>query len=782
MYCWNITMIGKTISHYRIIEELGRGGMGLVYKAEDTKLNRTVALKFLPPELTHDQESKERFIREAQAASALQHNNICTIHDIDETPDGQLYIVMDCYEGETLKNKIKEKRLKTKDSINIAIQIAEGLIRAHEEGIVHRDIKPANIIITDRGEVKILDFGLAKLAGQAQLTKDSSTLGTVAYMSPEQIQGKEVDHRTDIWSLGIVLYEMLTGELPFKGDYEQAIIYAILNDELQLHDGLKTGISENLIEMVYGCLQKNPRDRYKSIQEFLDKLDNVKKGNNTEKSTGKGFFNKKNITLAAALIIIILSISIFLFNQSDDKKVYDSIAVLPLKNISGDPEQEYFCDGMTEEIINALTHIKDLRVIARTSSFVFKGTQEDIREIGRKLGVEHILEGNIRKAENKLRITVQLVKVTDGSYIWSEKYDREFEDVFAIQDEIALAIVDRLKIELLPSEKEQLIKRNTESIDAYHDYLKGHYFWNKRTSNGFEKSISYYLSALEKDPNFVLPYAGLADAYASLGWYDIRPKKEVFDTALTYALKALEIDDNDGQAHATMANYKAWCEFDWETAEKEYKLALKLNPSEAEIHHQLAHIFELRGLFDQAINEMQIAINLEPLTVNFNTCLGQILFYAGQSEKANQVLHTSIEIDSTYFWSYYWLARVYYAIGEVEEALRLLNKARTYPHIHTISLGTSGYIYAQLGHTDHALKILNRLMKMSEDQIIDPLYISWIYLGLTDWDNTFHYLDKAYQGLSSYLPMIKVDSLYDTLRSDTRFIELLHKMGLENEQ
>jgi len=784
-------MIGLNISHYKILEKLGEGGMGVVYKAEDTKLKRTVALKFLPPELTRDPEAKARFIREAQAASSLDHPNIYTIYEIDETKpapgepgEGQLFIVMACYEGMTLKEKIKDQRLKIKEAIDYAIQIAQGLAKAHEKGIVHRDIKPANIFITTDGIVKILDFGLAKLTGQAQVTKDASTLGTVAYMSPEQLSGKEVDQRTDIWSLGVILYEMLCGEPPFKGEYEQAVVYSILNDTPK---SVQPNIDADLERIVNVCLAKNATSRYQQMTELmtdLRSLDLQGEFGNAHSHSAQSLLPRRWLPYFFGIVILVLVLitGYFWFLQKPPPGHRQSIAVLPFINLSDSKEDEYFSDGVTEEIINNLTHIRDLRVIARTSSFAFKDKQEDVREIGKKLDVEHLLEGSIRRAGNKLRITAQLVKVSDGSHIWSEKFDREFEDVFAIQDEIALAIVDKLQLDLLPLEHEHLIKRNTDNINAYNDYLKGHFFWNKRTAEGFEKSIQYYQSALQRDPEFVLPYTGLADVYASLGWYDFRPKKEVFAIALSYATKALEIDDQNGQAHATMGNYKAWCEYDWNAAEKEYQQALQLNPSDAETHHQLAHIFELRGLFEQAIEEMQIAVNLEPFTVNFNTCLGQILFYAGQLERANKVLHRSLEIDSTYFWSYYWLGRVYHASGKVEDALRILKKAGKFPSIQTISLGTSSYIYARLGHTGQVLKILDQLLKMSEDQIVDPLYISWIYLGLNDWENTFYYLDQAYEGLSSYLPMIKVDSFYDTLHTDVRFRELLRKMGLENEK
>ena len=405
-------MIGKTISQYKILEKLGGGGMGVVYKAEDTKLKRIVALKFLPPAFSLDDETKQRFINEAQAASSFDHPNICTIYEINETDDGQLFIAMACYEGETLKKKLESGPLKIQDAVDYNIQIANGLERAHEAGIVHRDIKPANIFIKNDGFVKILDFGLAKVSTQTHLTTMGTTMGTVAYMSPEQTKGEEVDQRTDFWSLGVVLYEMLSGELPFKGDYEQAIIYSIINEEPKSITEIHRDIPSQLTHIVEKALQKNPAQRYQTIKDLIEEL--------------KAFDKSKSIVL--------------------EKDIIHTIAVLPFTNMSNDKEQEYFCDGMAEDIINDLAHLEGLHVVARTSSFSLKDKNLDIPEIGKKLGAHSIVEGSVRKAGNRLRITAQLINVADGYHLWSERYNRELEDVFAIQEEISNAIVNALKI------------------------------------------------------------------------------------------------------------------------------------------------------------------------------------------------------------------------------------------------------------------------------------------------------------------------------------------------
>ena len=472
-------MIGKTVSHYKILEKLGEGGMGVVYKAEDTKLKRTVALKFLPPGLTRDAEAKKRFIHEAQVASALDHNNICMIHEIDETKpapgepgDGQMFIVMAHYEGKILTDKIQKGPLKIDEAIEITVQMAQGLDKAHQKGIVHRDIKPGNIIVTEDGVVKIVDFGLAKLAGQVKITKTGTTIGTVAYMSPEQARGQEVDPKSDIWSLGVVLYEMVTGQLPFKGEYEQAVVYSILSEELEPISGIPTGLER----IIRKALTKSSEERYQHIEEILADLKSLRKEIEAE-----------------------------LLQKQSKKKSVPSIAVLPFRDMSPQKDQDYFCEGIAEELIDALVKVEGLKVASRTAAFQFEGKGHSIRKIGEELNVNTVLEGSVRKAGNRLRITAQLVNVADGFHVWSEKYDRDTEDIFAIQDEISLAIVDNLKVKLLKEEKAKLVKRHTDNKEAHDLYLKGRYFWNRRYEVGLQKSIECFQLAINKDPHYALP-------------------------------------------------------------------------------------------------------------------------------------------------------------------------------------------------------------------------------------------------------------------------------------
>ncbi|MHC4150206.1 MAG: protein kinase domain-containing protein, partial [Planctomycetota bacterium] len=529
-------MIGKTISHYKILEVLGRGGMGVVYKAQDTKLDRFVALKFLPPHLGQSEEEKKRFIQEAKAASALDHPNICTIYEIDETKDGQMFIAMACYEGESLKERIERGPMALDEALDIAVQVAQGISRAHEENIVHRDIKPANIIITNRGEVKIVDFGLAKLAGRTMLTKEGTTMGTVAYMSPEQSQGAEVNHRSDIWALGAVLYEMVTGQRPFAGDYEQAVVYSILNQEPEPVTGLRTGVPMALERIINKAMQKTPEERYQHTNDMLVDL----------RAVGKSFggrgaanapSNKKRLRFrigTAALVALVIFAGFFVWQyakkpakrnepmSTPGRKVYQgSIAVLPLENLSDNPEQEYFADGMTEALITQLAQIRALKVISRTTVIRYKATDEPLVDIARKLNVGTILEGSVLLVGDQVRINAQLIDGSTDSHIWAKSYEGELSDVIGLQSEVARSVADEIKVQLTSEEQSRLARQRPVDAEVYRIYLKGRYHLNKFTPPGVRQGMAYFQQVVEKDPNYALAYAGLADSYLVLARWGV---------------------------------------------------------------------------------------------------------------------------------------------------------------------------------------------------------------------------------------------------------------------
>jgi serine/threonine protein kinase/Tfp pilus assembly protein PilF len=746
-------MIGKTISHYKIIEKLGEGGMGVVYKAQDLKLDRFVALKFLPPHIGADEEEKKRFIHEAKAASKLDHNNICTVHEIDETEDKQMFISMACYEGETLKKRIEKGPLKLEEALDIAIQVSEGLNKAHGKGIIHRDIKPANIFLTSDGVAKILDFGLAKLAGRTKLTKTRTTLGTVAYMSPEQTRSEEIDHRTDIWSLGVVLYEMITGQLPFKGDYEQAVVYSILNETPQPLTSLKKELPHEMERIVNKCLDKDPDKRYQKASEIIDDLNSLQKK------------LKSKVTE----------------QQPTEKK--PSIAVLPFVDMSPQKDQEYFCDGIAEELINALTHIKDLRVVARTSTFAFRGEKIDVREIGKKLNVRTVLEGSIRKAGNRIRVTTQLINVEDGYHLWSEKFDREMEDIFAIQDEISLAIVDHLKVKLLAREKADIEKCPTDDPEAYNLYLKGLHFGWQPYQESLDKSLEYYRKAIDRDPTFALSYVGIGSAYVGLSALSLRPPADVLPKAKAALKKAQELDDSLAEVHALAASLAYWYDFDWKEAEKGFQKTFELNPGFAKAHSQYAWFLLAMHRFDEAVREIKLAQELDPLWPFYYAMSVGLHRIVGKYDEAVQEFHRAIELDPDLGLAYFHLGCVYLDKGMMEEAVSTLKKSIELVTGSGWAEAKLGIIHVLQGEKEKADQILDALVERKKETYVESFSIACLYSHLGHTDKAFEYLDIAYEERDTLMPYLNVISVFDLgkeVYADPRYKKLLKRMNLEN--
>ncbi|HVP56614.1 MAG TPA: protein kinase [bacterium] len=683
-------MIGKSVSHYRILEKLGEGGMGVVYKAEDTKLKRIVALKFLPPDLTRDPEAKERFIQEAQTASALDHPNICTIHEIDET-EGQTFIAMACVEGQSLKDRIATGPLKLENAVAIAIQVAEGLEEAHAKGIVHRDIKSANVMVTPKGQAKIMDFGLAKLLGRTKITRPGTALGTVAYMSPEQARGEEVDHRSDIWSLGVILYEMVSGRLPFRGDREIAIVNAILNDQAEPLTGLRTGVPMELERIVTKAMAKEAGERYLHAGDMLVDLRALRR----QLESGP----------TAAHISV----------QAPGRK---SIAVLPLMSLSPSKDDEYFSDGITEDIITQLSRIGDLRVISRTSVMLYKDSKKNLREIGRELGVATILEGSVRRAGERVRIVAQLVDAGTDEHLWAETYDRDMKDIFAIQSDVAEKIASALRAKLSPSEKERLGKKPTGNIEAYDYYLRGRDYYSRYKKQDNEVAIGLFKKALELDPDYPLAWAGLADAYSQRARRYGMPASWL-DAAIEAAEKAIAVDRNCAEAHKALGLAYGGKGF-VDRALAAYEKAIEIDPNHAPAVFNAASTYAAIGEFDKAVPRLRRTLTLESLDAFTYAFLGDTYRLLGDFSRAEEFFEKMSEVQPDLDEGCCLKALFLIAQGGHSRAKELMASLVTAHPDNPVVLRTAGAVVALTGDLATAKQYYERAVEFGP-------------AGVTDW-------------------------------------------------
>ena len=777
-------MLGKTISHYRILEKLGEGGMGVVYKAEDLKLHRFVALKFLPPHVSDD-EATRRFVNEAHAVSALDHPNICAIYEIDQTPEGQMFIVMPCYEGASLQEMIKRGPLALDEAVGIASQIAKGLAKAHERGIVHRDVKPGNILVTTDGLAKIVDFGLAKLATQARLTRLGTTVGTIMYMSPEQASGKEADERSDIWSLGVVLYEMVTGRPPFEGEHEQAIIYSILNQTPEPVDRLLPGAPKGLERILTKALAKKPSERYQRMSELAADLDLLRESLEMKTKASAAPARRAlrpRLWVGLAAVIGVAGLAIILgrpyFSKPHEKPI-TSIAVLPLQNLSADPEQEYFSDGMTEAIIKELSQIKALRVISRTSVMQYKNTERTVPEIARELGIDAVVEGSVLRADKDVRITAQLIAANPERHLWAKDFTRSLENVLVLQSEVAQAIADEIRIAVTPNERERIAQARRVDPEAHEAYLKGEYLVNKAVPADVYKGISYFQQAIAKDSTYALAYAGLAKAYGYLeGLMELSPR-EALPKVKTYAEKALALDPTLAEGVGLIADLKYNYDWDVKGAEEYFKRALALNPNLAEVHLGYGWLLAGQGRFDAGIAEMRQARQLDPLSPIMTQQLAQAYACAGQYDSALTYAQRAAEIDSTFPMIHITRGTVYLAQGKydkaIEEAQKLMSLGMTFRAFRDLAIA-----YALSGQTDKARDALAKLLEWMGGHYFSPVNVAKVYCALGDRERVFEYLEKAYEERDENLiqPAL-MPPWCDFIKSDPRYKELMKKVGVE---
>ncbi|MFQ5863671.1 MAG: protein kinase [bacterium] len=669
-------MLNQTISHYKILEKLGEGGMGVVYKAKDTRLKREVAIKFLPGQIASHSEERERFKIEAQAAAALNHPNISTIHAIEEVDD-EVFIVMEYIDGQELKEKIEAGSVPVDEALDIALQIAKGLQAAHKKGIVHRDIKSANIMLTESGQVKIMDFGLAKVRGIAKVTKVGTTLGTAAYMSPEQARGEEVDHRTDLWSLGVVLYEMLSGHLPFEGDYQQAVLYSIMNEDPEPITRIRTDVTAELEQVMLKMLEKDRDLRHYSVEEFLKSLQDVR-----GKIEGTEYEEKAKV-----------------------------IAVLPFENISPDKETDYFADGLAEELIINLSRLKDVSVVARTTSMQYKDTKKDIKTIGRELAARYIMEGSVRKFQDNLRISVQLIDVARGTQLWAETYKGKLADVFDIQEEVSRQIVDALMLKLTPKEKVVLEKRATLNHEAFDFYLRARDFLYRLTKNNVQIGIQLFQKAIELDPRYAGAYAGLGEAYATLYLY-FDKKGDWLDKSIESSLKALMYDATLAEAYAALS-LSYYNKDSLDEALEASKKAIELDPNSFIGYWILGRIYHTTDRDREAVDLFKKVVALNPDFYSAYSDLRLVYERLGEKEKHNETLQTQLKVYPRYLLQHPDDARahMFFAVnlaqvGKTEDAKSEAAKALELNPTDPLMLYNAARFYAQVGEKHLAVDSL----------------------------------------------------------------------------
>ena len=806
-----LPMTGQTISHYRVLEKLGGGGMGVVYKAEDIRLGRYVCLKFLPERLSKDHPAVERFRREARAASSLNHPHICTIYDVDEH-DGQSFIVMEFLEGQTLKHRIAGRPLDIERVPEYGHQMADALEAAHAKAIIHRDIKPANIFLTERGQIKLLDFGLAKLmperkgvaslshAGTAfntttqdpHLTSTGVSMGTVAYMSPEQVRGEELDERTDLFSLGLVLYEMATGRQAFLGNTSGVVFEAILNRSPTPATRLNPAISPQLEQIINKALEKDRALRYRTAADLSADLQRLKRdtdsarafqitsGTPSEQPTKRRWIHFAwSGVLALALLLFSLNVGHLrdrVLHGSSQGRI-DSIAVLPFSNASNDPKTEYLSDGITESLINSLSQLPNLSVTARNTVFRYTGQPTDPQKLGHDMGVRAILTGRLIQNGDELMISVSLEDVRESRQIWGEQYNRKLSNLVSLQQEIAADIYGRLRPKLEGEDRKLLARRPTENVEAYQLYLQGLFYWNKWTEADFKKAADYFTQAVQKDPRYALSYAGLADTYSLLGDAGYLPPSEAWPKAKAAAMQALEIDDTLAEAHTSLALVKEHFEWDWTGAETEFRRAIELNPNSATAHHWYGDYLANMGRQEEGLRETKRARELDPLSLIINTTLGWQFYLARRNDQAIDQLRQVLDIDPKFTLARRILEEVYAQSGKHKEAVEEREKVLSLSGSPELAASIAED-FAKSGYKGVQQSWLDGLTEISKRDYVSSYSIAEGYMRLEQKEKALEWLEKAYEEHDSGLVSIAVEPMFDSIRSEPRFKEIVRRMKL----
>lgn len=770
-------MIGKTILHYKILEKLGEGGMGVVYRADDTKLKRNVAIKFLPIRIAANAEERERFKIEAQAAAALNHPNIATIYAIEES-DEEMFIAMEYIEGQELKDIMGAYRntpLPATDIISYATQIARGLQAAHEKGVTHRDIKTANIMVTDKGQVKIMDFGLAKVRGGAQVTKVGTTLGTAAYMSPEQARGDEADHRSDIWSLGVVLYEMLTGRPPFKGDYEQAVIYSILNEE----PDFPVNIAADIRVVLRKCMAKSPTERYQKIDDLINDLNEKSIGTKSDHNTSRSLVTRGRLVVYPAAIIIFIVAIIFIWkhNSSKEKSLSSPkrIAVLPFENLNGDSSQEYFSDGMTETIISDLANIRGLSIISRTSVMPYKNTTKTIKEIGRELNVGHILEGSVLTFGDKVRIFSQLIDIKTDTHLWAETYDREMEDIFSIQTDVANNIAAVLELTLAEKTRNRIKDRPTRNLEAYRSYLRGQFYLNKAGSAALDSSISLFKRSIELDSNFAMAYAELARAYI-LKNVQYTKESSWKEKAYISFQEALSLDAELAEAYVARATWY-WSpdnNFQHENAIRDLQRAIDLKPGLSSAYELLALVQLHVGLLDKALKNGKNALELEPTSMWSHHFVAQVYYFQGRYSEALKMFET-VEKQFNPVFRISFKSLTLFKLGRIKDAEVLIKKGLEKNPSESQLNSTYAIILASQKKYDQARRHMNIAIENQQSfRHIHHLYYNLAVSSalMNNKEEAIKWLEKSAEDGFPCYPFFESDPHLENIRSEGAYMKL----------
>ena len=835
--------VNTIISHYRILSRLGAGGMGDVYLAEDTRLGRRVALKILPEQFNSDEDRLRRFEQEARAASALNHPNIITIHEVG-SEEGTRFIATEFIEGETMRQKLKHAELGLREAIDVAIQVARALAAAHRAGIVHRDIKPENVMLRPDGIAKVLDFGVVKLteefadnvsgphpAGSEEgdiatfglvTTEANVVMGSPNYMSPEQARGLAVDARTDIFSLGALIYEMLTGEMAFKGASVSDVIVSILERRPPPLSELLPETPPKVQEIVDRALAKDIAARYQTVDDLLDDLRRLMRRLEPEsglddsgqrarledattptsrqtRDTAPEFAVRSDhvatvrVTssveylvneikshtrrfILATTLILLLAVVFAYFALSGRARPIDSIAVLPFTNLSSDPNTEYLSEGLTESLINNLSQSRNLKVMSRNSVFKYKGQDANAKTVGRDLGVHGVLTGRIAQRGESISISINLIDTRDDTQVWGEQYNRRMADLSMLQEEIARQVTERLQLRLSGEDQKRVTRRYTDNAEAYQLYLRGRFYWNKRTEDGLNKGVVYLNEAIEKDPGYALAYAGLADCYALLYEYSATPSKDLYPKAKAAALRALELDDSLAEAHTSLAAAYEY-EWNWAAAEKQYEKAIELNPNYETAHQWYSAFLISRKRFDEAIREARRAIELDPLSIIINTALGRALHSARRYDEAIEQLHKTLDMDPNFAEAHFHLGLAYEGKAAYDDAIRELERSVELFGDKTMKAWV-GRVYALSGRKSEALKVLAEMTEMSKHEDVAPYPMATLYAALGEKERALEWLEKMYQERSYYVVFLNVDPALDSLRGDPRFTELLRRIGL----